>query len=87
MLDETNKALNKNIEQLQSELNRTALGKKKSSNPDEESSDMQILILENKTLKQKLNAASKNDTGNDFNPEFLKLQAELNKRESENLML
>ena len=48
---------------------------------------MQILILENKTLKQKLNAASKNDSGNDFNPEFLKLQAELNKRESENLML
>jgi hypothetical protein len=31
--------------------------------------------------------AEKMDTGNDFNPEFLKLQAELNKKESENLML
>jgi hypothetical protein len=48
---------------------------------------MQILILENKTLKSKLNQASKNDTGNDFNPEFLKLQDELNRKESENLML
>lgn len=57
MMDETNKALNKNIEQLQSELNRTALGKKSktSAEPDEEQSDMQILILENKTLKSKLN--------------------------------
>lgn len=72
MLDETNKALNKNIEQLQSELNRSTFGKK-AQNTDEEASDMQILILENKTLKQKLNQASKNDTGNDFNPEFLKL--------------
>jgi hypothetical protein len=40
MQDETLKALNKNIEELQSELNRTALAKKRGSGPADEDDDM-----------------------------------------------
>lgn len=89
--DETIKALSKNIEELTAELARSG-GAKKGSGEELGSDDMQILLLENKTMKQKLNVMKNKEqagglSSNEYNPEFLRVQGELNKKESEVLML
>lgn len=67
-------------------------GAKKGSGEELGSDDMQILLLENKTMKQKLNVMKNKEqagglSSNEYNPEFLRVQGELNKKESEVLML
>lgn len=52
---------------------------------------MQLIQLENSSLRQKLKLFEKQQEGgimgNDYNPEFLKLQDDFNEKEREILML
>ena len=87
---------------MKTELNRTNLGKKKiyaSANPTEDGEtddgqglvqELQLLSLENNTLKIKISNLEKQRDEflqNEFNPEYLKLQADFNEKERENMNL
>lgn len=76
--------------QLEESVKKLKEGKRQNNYTEEDAEDNKLLKLEIQSLQKKLaNYEKQHESGkvNDYNPEFLKLQCELNEKVRENMLL